>query len=278
MNREFINRTVSTIASDCSIKIIYILGKSGTGKSEISRRLLTGLIKSQKTAFIEADPGQSSMGPPGTIGLRLFGQADEAFLRFIGDVNPVGNLLQTAVGIQRFLTRAIASGADKIVINSSGLVMSPSGHEFQFNLIDLIRPDLVIMCQEQGELEPLWQNFGRWGIRTLQCPLKKRVRKKTDVQRREYREKKLQRYFRQAWLFRFPADSIGFHGTVPKRSKPADWENRLIGFCDKENDLIKMGILRAFHPEENQLIVYAPTFEQTSVASIHVGTMRFNQE
>jgi len=76
------------------------------------------MARGLKVAFLDGDMGQSTLGPPGTLAMRVYDStiqdleipqfSDDVLLFFIGSFTPVGQLLQTIVGVQELVKKAEA--------------------------------------------------------------------------------------------------------------------------------------------------------------------------
>ena len=128
--------------------VIFLLGGLDSGKTTLARRIAAeGLDAGATVAVIDADVGQSTVGPPTAVGLRLcrnpsdleldaLAEADE--IAFVGSTSPQGHLLPLAVGARRLLDRARAEGADLVVVDTTGLVTGVYAQVLKFQKIELL--------------------------------------------------------------------------------------------------------------------------------------------
>lgn len=206
-------------------ELVYVLGASDTGKTTFCRFLQKNLLEEFPTAYIDCDPGQSFIGPPTTLGLRFYplsGQKGKRHhLYFVGSTSPLRHLLQTLSGIKKLTDRAAHLGAKKIILDSSGFVLGKPAQEFQFQVIDLIQPDHLVILQQSDELQSLSLNFERHqSIKIHRLGISSAVIARTQEERQIYREEKFKTYFRSAELQDMSWEGIGFHGMVPDLYKP----------------------------------------------------------
>ena len=188
-----------------------VIGRVDTGKSTFCRHLASAALeRGLKVGIVDADVGQSWIGPPTTVGMKIVEPAAGWFsaagdlspvlfpdsFYFVGSVSPERHLLQTTVGAKRMVEVAISSGAELVVIDTTGLVDGPIGRILKSSKMDLIRPDHIICFQRASELETLIR-----GIEASQCCRVHRlkpsrgVRKKSRDSRRAYRQKQFREYF-----------------------------------------------------------------------------------
>jgi len=144
---------------------VLLIGGLDSGKSSLGARILSeGLAAGRTGAFLDADLGQKTVGPPATVCLRhvrseadLEGDALAApdALAFVGATSPQGHLLPLVTGAARLLARARADGADLVVVDTSGLVSGIYGQLVKFHKVEMLEPDLVIGLRRGEELDPV---------------------------------------------------------------------------------------------------------------------------
>lgn len=80
---------------------VMVLGGTDVGKSTFARYPFRKLCSQhEQVAYLDGDPGQSLLGPPTTVTLRLSQFGDDSFppkgrifRRFIGSSSPTGHML-----------------------------------------------------------------------------------------------------------------------------------------------------------------------------------------
>src|SRR5665811_1576538 len=85
--------------------VVMLLGAPDTGKTSFARRLLESAVAAGKrAAYVDADVGQTTVGPPACVGLKWLNEpedfetleeADE--LRFVGSISPKLLVLQEVI-------------------------------------------------------------------------------------------------------------------------------------------------------------------------------------
>src|SRR5437870_7527267 len=116
-------------------RVTLILGTSDTGKTSLTARLAGALAaRGQRVAVVDADVGQSEIGPPTTVGLgRVTGElarladAEVLALEFVGDTSPVRYIRETAAATGRLVRRALSDRLERGLVASRGLVEGPLG-------------------------------------------------------------------------------------------------------------------------------------------------------
>lgn len=262
-------------------KLIYVLGPTDSGKTTFCRFLHEHLTSKFCTACIDGDPGQSVIGPPTTVGLEFFPEIGQGkrhvCLYFVGSTSPLGHLLQTLSGLKKLTEKAIQLGATRVILDSSGFVLGKPAREFQFQVVDLLKPDHVVCLEHAEELEDLLINFRKNpGIKIHRIPISSDVPTKTPLERKQYRENRFKVYFQDSKPQELCWEEMGFHGMIPNISHPKTLCHRLIALCDWENFVVTLGIVRSAVLNGKRLLFSSPKYDQSKVASVQFGSIYLN--
>ena len=272
-------RLIGAIRAGDRPSSVYVLGGSDRGKTTLVRWLLERLREDRAAAGIDCDPGQATIGPPATIGTEVFGRGSGAArasaLRFVGGTSPSGHMLELLAGGAALQRKALELGAEAAVFDSSGFVLGPVAGEFQYEAIDLLRPDHLVAVQRGRELEPLLANFRRapWTVVHRLKASEAAVRRGQE-QRRQYRADRWKEYFGAAADRELPLAGIGFHGHVPPWEERTAWEGLLAAVCDAEGFVLSLGVIAEIDPCWTAMHLHAPSFDPGQAASVQVGTIR----
>ncbi|MFQ5827602.1 MAG: Clp1/GlmU family protein [Candidatus Methylomirabilia bacterium] len=186
------------------VPVILILGETDTGKSSFTTYLANSLVeRGFRVGVVDADLGQSDIGPPTTVGLGLIGQpverlgeAEVVGLYFVGSTSPQGHLLATVIGTKRMVEKGLSSGLGRVLVDTSGLIQGELGRTLKQHKIDLVNPDLIACLQRGDECEHILRPYspGRRPeiLRLAPGPA---GRKRSQEERRLHRERTLQAYF-----------------------------------------------------------------------------------
>lgn len=260
------------------LRRIYVVGGPDTGKTSLSQHLSRRLLNRFSVSYIDCDPGQSSIGPPSTIGLEFYPartkRPAKTVLSFVGSLSPQGHLLQTLVAIAKLVRVARKLDSEKIILDSSGFVHGPIATEFQFQLIDLIRPQLIVFLEKGKELENLYKNFvGTPGVENMRIAASSNVKPRSMVERQEYRQARFRAYFQELSLYSLNLDELGEHGRISDLMGTAELKNRLIALCDAEHFVITLGIIHKLDRARHRVFVIAPKMKPERVRSIQFGSV-----
>ncbi len=266
------------LSSGRHMRIIYVLGGSDRGKTSFCRYLSEELSHIFVTAYIDCDSGQATIGPPSTIGLSLRAGGrtrEEVFLRFVGSTTPVGHMLPEIVGAQRLVGKANSFTARRIIMDSSGFVFGAMASEFQFQFIDLIRPDHIIVIRRGNELDHLLCGIQkRKGLQLHYLNPSASVKARTPRERSDYRAARINEYFQGAALQSISYENMGLHGRVPDLTDTREeWDNRIIAFETAEVFTSALGILKSIDTAGRKISFLAPPFNAETTAFIHFGSL-----
>lgn len=181
-------------------RVVMVIGRVDTGKSTFCRHLASvAIARGIKVGIVDADVGQSWIGPPTTVGMKIFTRAPAPVLfpdsfYFVGSVSPERHLLQTTVGVKKMVEAAISSDAELVIVDTTGLVDGPIGRALKSSKIDLVKPDHIVCFQRASELETLIKGVEA-NCRIHRLETSRNVKKRSQNSRRTYRQEQFRKYF-----------------------------------------------------------------------------------
>lgn len=269
-----------------------LLGASDAGKTTLAQWLLRALAAGgRRVALLDGDIGQSTIGPPATAGLAFVasGSTDPPLepiaLRFIGAVSPSGVMLPLVAALKRLAEKALASGADVLLVDTTGLVLGPLGRRLKFHKIELLAPRHLIALQREAELEPILRLFeGRPGLTISRLPVSPHVIPRSAEFRRAYRVKRFGEYLQASSLLQLSLHHVGLLGEPWPDEQPLTQggglggaiRGLLLGLADAEDDLLALGLLHEIDPASGTLVCLTPWNEPERVRILHLGTLRLD--
>ena len=231
-------------------------------------------------AYLDADLGQKTVGPPTSVTLRVLRDANDAEtesmsrpdgMYFVGSTSPQGQLLPLVVGTGRLLTRAWDEGADLVVVDTSGLVSGVYGQLLKYHKIELLEPDVVIGLQRGEELAPLLGIVKRFfDTDVVELPVDPEVRSLSVEERAKNREAAFARYF-SGPLQRWRVKPTVFMPALPTLFEQSQLDRLLVGLSDGEGTYIGMGYLE-FSEDEGVLRLLSPVEEGPK--ALKLGSVR----
>ena len=141
---------------------LFVIGASDSGKTTFLLFILNFLIKKGKrVGMLDLDIGQSSIGPPTTVGFGIANKEVETLteikpekLYFVGSVSPKGHLLQILIGAEKLIRESEKHRVDHLLVDTTGLVDGPVAEILKEGKIEIINPDTLkpLPDGETGEL------------------------------------------------------------------------------------------------------------------------------
>ncbi|GAK54813.1 GTPase or GTP-binding protein-like protein [Candidatus Vecturithrix granuli] len=203
-------------------RIIFVMGDKDTGKTTFVLALANELFhQGFSVGIIDADIGQSDIGPPTTVGfgvvqtpLTSLCDAVLQSLYFVGSISPKGCLLPLVIGTRKMLDNALTQELQKIILDTTGLISGQLGRVLKTHKIQLTAPDVIVCLQRAGECEHIlsaYHGFEKPIILRLLPP--SQCRTKTISDRQSHRTKFFKRYFTEARLIHCSLEDIGVFDT-----------------------------------------------------------------
>jgi polynucleotide 5'-hydroxyl-kinase GRC3/NOL9 len=259
--------------------VVYVLGPTDTGKSTLCRFLVGKLAGPEPAAYLDADTGQSTVGPPATAGLAVCAgkpaRLTKTSLRFVGSTSPQGHMLQHLVSTARLLDIARVQGVRLVIIDSPGWVKGSVAAEFQIRMIDLLHPDILVAIQKENELDGILANFrSRTGMTIRSVAPSPQVQVRSRGWRARYRQERFRAYFSGNIAIGIPLPGTGFHGRIPDSFRDEDWKDLLIALCDQDMLVVSLAIVEKLDLVEGALHIRSPPVDLSRVASVQLGSIR----
>jgi polynucleotide 5'-hydroxyl-kinase GRC3/NOL9 len=259
-------------------RVTLILGTSDTGKTSLTAQLAGELAaRGNRVAVVDADVGQSEIGPPTTVGLgrvtgpigRL-GDAEVIALEFIGDTSPARSIRETADATGRLVRKALDAGFQRILIDTGGLVEGPLGLALKRAKVRAADPDLVLVLQRRDESEPIARALEGAGRRVLRLAPSPAVVRRSATRRREHRDTRLRDYFAPAIAVELPTTR------VPLRDRRGDTlaeiaEGALVGVLGEGSETLGIARVKACEPDRGRIVVETPVAGDRIVSLVGRG-------
>jgi polynucleotide 5'-hydroxyl-kinase GRC3/NOL9 len=202
---------------------VLIIGHTDSGKSTLARYLLGELVgRGLTTALVDADIGQSSLGLPGTIAMRVFRSPEDlsdftfGSIRFVGTFTPALCIREMIDGTAGMARAAKEEGAQAVLVDTTGLVKGEFGLALKTGKVRALHPRHVIAIEAADEMAHLLPRLR--GVILHRLKPSRFVRQRSREARVRYRNEKLARYFSRSRALLFSAESIEFL----RRRKPFD--------------------------------------------------------
>ncbi len=259
-----------------------IIGMTDAGKSTLVRYLIKRFIaKGIHISLVDSDIGQSSLGLPGTVSMKVFSEEKDFVefryerMSFLGTVNPamtMPGIIHTA----EMMTSHCRKKTDIILIDTTGLVTGNIGRALKTGKIKAVNPEYVIAVQKKDELEHILSRINaRRIVRIRSSPAAKA---RSRAARFRYRSAKLADYFAGPAISEFALQmnevSFIYHGK-PFSIEKADIKERMIIGLNHDEDTLALGLVEKTH--SGVVTFRSPMGSLTKINTVVLGDM-FLQE
>jgi polynucleotide 5'-hydroxyl-kinase GRC3/NOL9 len=267
--------TVATLAARPGR--VFVVGGVDSGKTTFSYRLAkAGLEAGHVAAIIDADLGQSTIGPPATVGLKLLREPGDLSpdaapdaLAFVGGVSPRGHVLPLVTGTAKLVMRAIEMGARLIVVDTSGLIDGVAGQVLKLTKAELCRPHHAVALAQGGELEPIVGVLERFlSLHVIALGVHPDIRLRSVDERTAHRESRLAAFLGPQ-VYRWRVKPTVFMPMLPPIFELQELDGLLVGIDNGEGDCLGLGILEY---REDALRLLTPVSE--GVRALRLGSVR----
>ncbi len=229
---------------DHRLRTVLVIGGSAVGKSSFCRYVIEALLaRKAEVAFVDADIGQSNLGPPATVTCGYPGSPVDlpsvppAAYYFVGSTGPIGRFLPLVIGTANLAREA--RGAF-IIIDTTGLVHE-SGRVLKNYKIEAVRPDVIVAVERRSELAPI--RMANRHLHIIKIEPSHKAHGKDDYEKIEVRRRSYARHFAGAALQEFPLETLIFQRTLLFTGKTIECQ----------------GAVHAERGAEGILVVGAPT-------------------
>jgi polynucleotide 5'-hydroxyl-kinase GRC3/NOL9 len=259
------------------------LGGMDSGKTTFCKMVAAVAVRVGRTvAYLDTDVGQTTVGPPTTIGLKYVNSdsdlTPEALARpdqiyFVGDTSPQGHLLPLVVGAGKLAEDARRSGADIILVDTTGLIGGTLGQILKFHKLENLRPDWVVGFQRGEELEPILGAIRRTMPVEVEClPIPETVRITTVDERIANRREKLKAAFEPP-VHRWKVKPSVFIPQIPPDVDMTLLDGLIVGMEDGKGSCMGLGILEY---REGALRMISTVAE--GAKALRLGSMRVTSD
>jgi polynucleotide 5'-kinase involved in rRNA processing len=259
---------------------VFVVGGVDSGKTTFAQRLaVAGLDAGHTVAIVDADLAQSTIGPPGTVGLKVVrdraGLEADAFdaLAFVGAMSPRNHFLPLVTGTAKLVMRAIEMGARLIVVDTSGLIDGVAGQVLMLTKAELCRPHHVVALHRGGELDPITGVLERFqSLDVISLDVHPDIRMRSVDERATYREERLASFLGPQ-LNRWRVKPTVFMPSLPPIFELDELDGLLVGVDNGQGDCLGLGILEY---REDALRLLTPVAE--GVRALRLGSVRVSPD
>lgn len=183
---------------------VLVMGGLDSGKTSFCTFLVNAAIKQKlKTGIVDADLGQSDVGPPSTVGFSfvtepvndLF-EIDVQCAFFVGSTSPSGAISKVIDGLTCLKARVMASGVDFLVINTDGWIEGEEASAYKVRLAKTVGCSAVVGMKQENELKPILDSLDAAKVMVLDSP--QLIQPRNREKRKLLRELSYKKYLKGA--------------------------------------------------------------------------------
>jgi polynucleotide 5'-hydroxyl-kinase GRC3/NOL9 len=201
---------------------VMILGDADSGKSSLCAFLANkALMEKLAVAIIDADLGQSDVGPPTTVGLAYVSKPvrDMFYVKanrlcFVGSTSPSGVEEQVVQCILDLKNRALGEKRQLLIINTDGWIEGEEAARYKATLTEAVRPDTVVAIKQGEELLSVMGGLANSKVLTVE-PSSAAARRDRE-KRKALRELGYKKYLKNSKVESLPLNWVrieGIHST-----------------------------------------------------------------
>jgi len=277
MSQDWADRIAQQLSSKGLIQkgICLILGAADTGKTTLAAALAKHLANNGPVGIVDADIGQSHIGPPATVGWTLFDNPQIDFaqlavggISFVGDVTPLGHLLQLTAAITRSVQQ-VSKLTELIIIDTPGFIREPAAAVLWWTVQQILQPKLILAVQRNDELKNILVGLRSFGLKLELLDSPSQIPLKSPQHRQNHRQKEFNKYFRNSHLY-----NISLRDTAVQagsNSCHASLIRRLVALRDQNCEDLAVGVITKWQNNEDIVVVRAPKVDIRQVRCLVVG-------
>lgn len=221
------------------LRTILVIGGAAVGKSSFCQYLMEALLaRSAEVAFVDADIGQSNLGPPAAVTLGYpvspvdLSAVPPAAYYFVGSTGPIGRFLPLVIGTASLAREARAAF---VIIDTTGLVHE-SGRVLKNYKIEAVRPDVIVTVERRNELAPI--RMTNRHVPIIRIEPSRKAHGKDDYERIEMRRRSYARHFSRATLLQLSLEPLIFQRTLLFTGKPIEIDGAIHAEQSSEGILV----------------------------------------
>ncbi len=205
---------------------VMVMGGVDSGKTSFCTFLANeALRKKWKTGVIDADLGQSDVGPPSTIGFNFVSEPVKDLFEikaenacFVGLTSPSGAVNKVIKGITELKNGIMEADLDFLIINTDGWVDGEDAAKYKIELWKTISPSVVVGIRQEDELTPILTALKEANFLSIDSP--RLVQRRNREKRKILRELSYKKYLKQAKVHPFALNWVKVEGSLLGAGSP----------------------------------------------------------
>jgi polynucleotide 5'-hydroxyl-kinase GRC3/NOL9 len=263
----------------------FIIGASDSGKTTLARYLIKNILSENLyISFVDTDIGQSSLGLPGTITMKLLKKSEDIKnfqpekIFFIGSLNPAKKMPLMIQGTKKMVDMA-KKESEIIIVDTTGLIDSDIGKALKGGKIRSVQPGHIIAIQKHNEVEHLLTSTGDAFIHRIKAS--RMAKQRTREERFKYRIEKFNTYFKENKTNEILLDNVDFfYNGRPYNPRETDFKEGTLVGLNRNDDTNALGILLEL--DHNSITLKSPIhsirgINRIILGNINIYKLRYNK-
>lgn len=258
--------------------VSMLIGGLDTGKTTLALQAVRqALSEGSQPVLVDADVGNSTIGPPACVGLKVMrdhpdldrlGEPDA--LHFVGTISAARLVLQQVVATAAMTERARSLG-EIVIIDTTAIASGVAGETLKYHKTELCRPDRIIALQRGEEMEPVVGMLRRFiGVEVITAPTDPALMPLSPDERAAKRAKAFAHALAPP-LTRWKVRPTVFAPTLPVGLNLERLDNVLVGVQDSTGSCLGLGVLE--HEDETLRVL---TNVGEGMTGLRLGSMRLD--
>jgi polynucleotide 5'-hydroxyl-kinase GRC3/NOL9 len=199
---------------------VMVVGGMDSGKTSFCTFLVNeAVMNKSKTCVVDADLGQSDVGPPSTVGFTYVTEpvkdlfdinAQDAV--FVGSTSPSGAISRLIEGLSQLKNRLTEEGVELLVINTDGWVEGEEAAAYKVQLTENVEPTAVVGMQRENELTPILDALH--GVKVFAVDSPQMIQPRSREKRKLLRELSYKKYMKGAKMQSFSLGWLKAEGSI----------------------------------------------------------------
>ena len=266
---------------------LVVIGDMDCGKSSLCRYVAKYALEQRLyVGYIDADIGQSEIGPPTTLGLKILRESLDEFtsppdaLVFVGATSPSYAVTEVVVGVRRLADYARTRGVDLVIVDTTGFVSGPVAYQLKTQKIECLRPATIAAVDTSDDsttLNPILSRFeDQTDVRIMRLLRDPAVQTKSPHVRRSFRNERFDRYFGDLIETVVSLDDVVVFGDVVLRSEvnAEPLYDTAFGIVNERGFTEAVGILRELDAGSRKVRLAIPVSFDGQVRRIQLSRFR----
>ncbi len=261
-----------------SARVSMLIGGLDTGKTTVALLAVRQALAEGKTvALVDADVGNSTVGPPACVGLKVFRSlADLESLHQPDGLHFVGSISPSRLVLQQVVATAVMVGqakelADVVIIDTTAVATGVAGETLKYHKTELCQPEKVVALQRGEEMEPVVGMLRRFlGVEVLTAPTDPRIVPLSPDQRAQRRTDGFAAALAPP-LERWRVRPTVFAPTLPVGLNLSRLDGVLVGVQDQRGRCLGLGVLS--HEQDGLRVMTSVTEGMTG---LRLGSLRLD--